>query len=543
MVFTGDTDMFVNRRNPARFHAGADDGFTMIFVALLLIVLMLFAAFAVDLGGVYAERRHDQGSVDASGTSGAVLFLTAKSAPAQAAVNEVVSKVNSNLGRTVSSADWIACSDSNPLARTAASLGLTPATPCISFSAGFDRLRVRLPNQTINSAFASVVGLNSFTSSAFVEVTIQPAGGGALPFVVTATNGAGDQICLRTDNSGGPEPPDIPPPPGDPYGTGRQLDPCNSLNYARASGARGTIKPYFYVGCNKPTGNESIVDAMMVGMDHLLGTFDPAVSLSPGADANTLDSNPNARFDGGAGCTVALPNTVAVDTGFTSGLLRCGLLQNPCNSGSSATLDKPGRLSASSGVTFTGLQVDTTPLWNYFVSSLPGSAPASCATAKSSLTAFYTRRAALMDCLKNWTSGQLFTGNIADEARLGFVPKVAELAMCKIQPAPGTGCTGAPPDNVHINTFAPVYLDGLYADEKSGDVCDPTNPATPPLSTEWKIYYPGQSSTLNSCGTGNSVNRLSGIIIPCGSLPAEVCDPSLNSPPKQAGVDKIRIVR
>ena len=533
-----------------RHRGRGDDGLAIPIVGISLILLMVMAAFVLDLGLVYTERRDDQNSVDASATSGAVQFLRTQSA--QGAVNEILAKMDDDLDRTVSPADWVGCTDPANLTHTAATLGLSPATDCISFSGGFDRIRVRVPEQVIETTFGRVVGINSFTSSAFAEVSTSPAGGGALPFVVTSLNGAGDQICLRTDGTGGDEPPDQPPPPGDPFGTGFQLDPCNEANFDTHEGGRGTIKPYFYNGCNKPTGNQSIVDAIMVGMDHQLGVFDPEVTLNPGSSANALDAHSGARVDGAASCTVLFPNTVDVDTGLTATLLTCGLLQTPCSSGSGATSGKNGRLSdVGSGASFAGLDVNDEALWDYFVPALPLGSPASCTVANTGSTPFNLRRAALVACLSQWTSGQLFVDGIENEKRLGFVPVIAERGLCDVQPGLGgdVDCgSGAgnpvngPLDNVHINSFSPVYIDGLYQD--GSGICDATNPATPTGTTSWSIHYPGAGMDCGDTTGADNVDRVSGIVVPCGALPITVCDPSGNPPfPDPLGLSRIRLVK
>lgn len=536
--------MLTSRGGTVERRSRSEDGLTIPIVALTLVLLMVFTAFVLDLGLVYSERRSDQNTADAAATSGAVQLLRTQSH--QGAVNEILAKVDADLGRSVPATAWVACNDPGSLSRTAQTLGLTPATDCISFSAGFDRLRVRLPDQVVSTSFGRVIGVNSFTSSALAEVGTTPAGGGALPFVVTALNGAGDQICLRTDGTGGSEPPEQPPPAGDPYGQGYQLDPCNKGNFDTYQGARGTIKPYFYNGCNKPTGNQSIVDAIMVGMDHQLGVFDPEVTLAPGASANALDSHPGARFDGANSCAVAFPNTVDVDTGLTAGVLTCALLKSPCADGSSATASLSGRLSGDSSVAnFAELGITDQPLWNYFVSSLPLGAPTSCADAQSSATEFYRRRAALQDCLAKWTSGVLFVDAIADQKRLGFVPRIAERAICDTQPNPPSDpdCqSNGPLDNVHLNSFSPVYIDALY--QSTSGICDTLNPATPAGSTTWSIHYPGKGM---KCGNGpgtDKVDRVSGLLLPCGALPSTVCDPSSNPPfPDPIGLARIRLVK
>lgn len=523
--------MLSNRR------AGHDErGITLIVVALSLTVLMVSAAFAIDLGAVYSERRSDQNAADAAITSGAVQFLSQQSA--QAAVTEIVAKVDDDLGRTLATSDWTGCTDPQPLARTASSLGLTPATPCISFSVGFDRVRVQLPDQVIDTTFARVIGITSFSASAFAEATMGPRGGGALPFVVLTGNAAGDQVCLRTDGTGGGEPPDQPAIP--PYQATRVLDPCNELSFTTHDGARGTIKPYRYSGCTKPTGNQSIVDAIMVGMDHLLGTFEPEIVYGANADANLSDSLTRARLDGANGCGTVLPNTVDMDTGLTAQLLRCGLLETPCADGSSATAGKSGRLAGSASTsTFSGLGANDIPLWTYLLASLPSGAPVACTAAKTlsaSGATFYTKRAAMLACLDQWTPavGEIFDMQIQSEKRLGFVPLVAENCLNRNQ----LPTCSQPLDNVHINSFVPVYIDALYQDK--GGICDATNPAFA-SGGDWSIHYPGKGM---KCGSAAKVDRVSGIVLPCGALPRDLCDPTRNPPfADPIGLGSVRLAK
>lgn len=529
-----------------------DSGITMVIVTLALVGLMVMAALAIDLGAVYNERRIDQSTADAAATSGGVQFL--RSQTAQAAVSEVVAKVDVDLGRTVTPAEWTACTDTNQLANTAAELGLTPATQCISFANGFGRLRVTLPTQDVGTSFARVIGIDSFTSSAFAEVSLAPLGGGTLPFVVLSGAANGDFICLRTDGTGNDEPPDITPQP--PYSTGFSLDPCNELSYATSQGGRGTLIPELYQqGCGSK-GNQSIVDAIMVGVDHPLGEFKPAITdMGPGDDANVYDSDLRARLDDDD-CPIPFPNSVDVDTGFTSKLLYCALLKVSCPNGSAGVSSTRGRLSVSSSdSSFDGLLIDDVPLWDYFLGTLPAGTPTACNDAKtisSSGANFYTKRAALAACLEQWTSGQLFGLDIADSRRLGFVPRIAELGLCRTQPnppPPDGGCGGGPlPDHVHINTFAPVYIDGVY--ENGNALCDPDNPSTPPppaTPSEWAIHYPGKAGGLDCSTSGpkDEIARLSGIVVPCGALPREVCDPSSsNAPfPDALGIIKVRLAK
>lgn len=513
-----------------------DRGFTLVFVALVLTILMVFAAFAVDLGALYSERRIDQNSADAAATSGGVEFLRIGST--QAAITEAVAKVTADLGRTVTSAEWIACTDDNALARTAVSLSLTPATACISFSSTFGRMRVRLPDQQVATTFGRVAGIDEFTSNAVAEVSFGDPGGGALPFVLMASDGSVSEICLRS--GGGQNPPDVLPPTGDPFGVGRVPDPCNDERFDTASGAEGTTLPFRYDGaCTNGPGNQSVVDAIISGMDHPLGVFDPEVTLNPGDNANTLDSNPDFRADGSNSCATALPNALEVDSGFTAQELECALLLSSCTRGTAATSGDPGRLHDSgSSSTFNTFSVDDTALWEYFVPGLPLSAPASCTTAQLDATEFYLRRAALADCLRNWSTGELFTEQVAENPRFGYIPRVAERGLCRDQPAVGDGCSGPLPNYVHINNFAAVYMDGLYS--RGPGPCDSSNAST--VGSTWAIHYPGKDL---DCGSSTvNVDRLSALVVPCGSLPASVCDPSSNPPfPSTVGILKVQLAK
>ena len=56
-----------------RRRGDGDDGVTMILVALTMVGMMVFAAFAVDMGGVYAERRQDQTAADVAALAAVLL--------------------------------------------------------------------------------------------------------------------------------------------------------------------------------------------------------------------------------------------------------------------------------------------------------------------------------------------------------------------------------------------------------------------------------------------------------------------------------------
>jgi uncharacterized membrane protein len=161
-----------------RRHFRGERGVSAVLVALVFGALMVVSAFGVDIGEAYAERRHDQNTVDAASMSGIV-----EAALGGGVIDEVVAevrlKVDTTLGRTLSDQEWLDCKDPNPLALNTKQLQAgnpTIDTPseCISFSKGFNRIRVRLPDQEVPGVFAPIMGLAQIDTSAFAEAEVIP---------------------------------------------------------------------------------------------------------------------------------------------------------------------------------------------------------------------------------------------------------------------------------------------------------------------------------------------------------------------------------
>jgi hypothetical protein len=167
-------------------------GLALIFVALLMIVMLIFAAFAIDVGALYNYRREDQNAADGAalaaaqdlGQSTATVVATAKA------------YVHDTLGVTFSAAQWNSCgADGGSLAN------LAPGSNCVSYST--DQVRVRVPDQHYRTAFAGVVGADQWRHSAFAVAGISPEGfGGVLPFGVTGTSASGGYGCLQSNSNG-----------------------------------------------------------------------------------------------------------------------------------------------------------------------------------------------------------------------------------------------------------------------------------------------------------------------------------------------------
>lgn len=170
----------------------------MIILAIVTVVLLGFAALVTDVGAGHNEHRQDQTAADAAALDGALHLAIAIGASNDAA-NSAMATARLNLPRQYSDSAWAAlwssCSD--PERDLTKYPTLSAASPCISFANGRTRIRVRLPDQVIQTTFARVLGFTTLTTHAVAEAQlVPPAGGGVLPFGVVGFNAdITNQVC------------------------------------------------------------------------------------------------------------------------------------------------------------------------------------------------------------------------------------------------------------------------------------------------------------------------------------------------------------
>ncbi len=330
---------------------------------------------------------------------------------------EVKHLVNVNLGRPVSNPDWQACVDADRLANR-----MEAGNDCISWETADDQLifRVRVPDQVTDTTFGKILGVNTLTTSAFAEATLEVnPGGKILPFGLFSGNGTGTEPCLK-DTSG----PALPPPCDGP--TLGQFGPFDVAKYAPGTGfCQSTNNVFIY--------------SVALGIDHPMSSYEPDYVLG----------NPEAREGCSAGVPTPVPNTVRGGTGNKVPLLNKGLLEGDSVLG----LTFPGRLaSPGSGATIdtgTAVQINNQPIWTWF-------RPGYCGAAGSGTPA--ARKLAALSCLSTWsfaTDGAIFVAGFDNAQRLAFVPLYSEGA-----PLPG--------GYYHINKFLPVYLESVYIQNGGG---------------------------------------------------------------------------
>ncbi|MCD9623536.1 Tad domain-containing protein [Rhabdothermincola salaria] len=304
-----------------------DAGITLILVALMLVVLIIFAAFAVDMGGVYAARRQDQTAADVSALAAAQDLRNGEAAM----VATAKTYAHDTLGTTIpDGADgWNSCPRPDP----AALASQTASASCISYEGS--EVRVRLPDRFYPTAFGGVVGLGDYRHSAFAIAGLEGAGfGGVLPFFTTTGVAANGYDCLLADG-----PSDCDPATGSFF----------PLRFSYHT-------PTCEVGGNINEAKSMLVDNAGAGVDHDLSLY------------NGDPHGSNVVVDISPGCPLA-PNATENFTGNQPSEVRDGLL-----TGSSAQFrdgDGP-RLQRDAGVgsvlppritTYDGRDLDNTPLW------------------------------------------------------------------------------------------------------------------------------------------------------------------------------------
>ncbi|MEN8040222.1 MAG: pilus assembly protein TadG-related protein [Actinomycetota bacterium] len=517
-----------------------EGGAILITAALSLVVLMVFAALTVDLGAAWAERRYDQSAADAAVLAAAVEASTLEAVTIQGLVDEAILFAEKNLKRTITAADWAACVDTEPLSFPVSDpifvdpitgVGPTPATQCISFgglgsSGTFEEIRVKLPDQVIQTSFARVIGVNTLSVSAAANARIViPTEAASPPFAVPSGNSAGDQVCLKINSNGPPLPYQadgvdvgVDPMWPDPLNPGTaETDPCEDPR--PASEFFFTLAPSSYETCSA-TSEQKLTVAE--GIDHNLSSFEPdyGTSLqSPVIEEGCKGSAPPRFF----------PNTMPLGTGLDANALQCGLLSLKTGVCASGPIDTEGEVATPrfqrgpyvKPNTFAGERMENKALWDpdFFQ---PGASPASCANLRAIVAGgaggydYFDLKERMIDCLEDWSKGDgpIFTAALVkDSGRFAFLPFLYESTLAT--------------SPVHFNSFIPVFLQKLYqvGSENAPTKWDPFcfYPDPGPDNSGWFMHEAGQAF---NCGKStDNVDRLSAIVLACGMLPDDLCLP------------------
>jgi hypothetical protein len=404
-------------------------GAILVMSALVIVVVMVFAALTTDLGAAWAQRRHNQSAADA-GALAAALEIGETTPLEPAMVDTAIDYATRNLGGAFTSGDptpaeWLACSDSDrpagfqPLRDSAGNL-----IDCISLhSIGI--VRVRLPVQDVPTAFASVIGINEIPTNGVAEADRQPPLGGIRPFGITSGLNPGE-VCLRTGSVS----------TGD-CGRNEEGD-FRALDLAMYGDIDGLDR---ICGSAKSGDRYKINTAR--GVDHLL--------LPRGADPYRLSGCSSSDLTGGE----PFPNAIPTIQGIGSSLLLDALVAGsfPYETGSPSATPALLRQGTNTKRTInhvgTPYAVDNKPLWDYIDSTYSSNFDVwtECVVPDwAALEAAVPELASaqMTTCLKEWQSedndpmSPLFNGSILESPRLAVVPEFVETSWSQVPVDGGT---------------------------------------------------------------------------------------------------------
>jgi len=444
-----------------------EDGAVAVIVALFMIMLLAFAALTVDLGRAWAERRQDQTAADAAVMAGAIEYV--RSNPTDADVVALVQDyVERNTGYPAGHAGWNGCPEPTdgfaPLAgNNCVSLKLAGTTSNASL------LKVRLPDQQIETSFAKLIGIDTIAvnASAVAEIVQNPGLQGALPFVLPLDPGT--EYCLGT------------PPPG------QARDVCNGP----ASGFFGTVDSPYHGTDDDPWGttltctgdvNGRIRGNTALGIDHFLRIAPDGEPASAGADTCDALGGPGDAYT---------PHAILADPG---GLTQVS--EGFIGDGPYGTLGQPGLLRQG-GATIadwrpvpegnSNISLDNVGLWEHLIS--PAELSDSCHSSNFDDEVGTELTINMVECLE--TGDVKFSSSILTSPRFAIVPQIA-LAQDDLAAI-------GPSTPINIVKFVPIFLQSTWYNCNAND-CMLFPAADDPVAMPM-IFDPGEGTEEGCDGT------------------------------------------
>ena len=470
-----------------------DRGAVIVILALSMVVLMTFAAMAVDYGAITNERRRAQTTADAASLAGGGMLLAGNSRAD--AVDDAIALTYDNLDPDMTPHQWrqrwhTDCTDPDRPAGYVAST----FTECISFNAFNTRVRVKLPILEVPTTFARVIGINALDTTAFAEAELVPTGfGRVLPFAVPAVSGGATELCLKSGQK-----PDA-------------TAPCNGP----VSGNFGSVDISLYGNpslgtpeiCGNAEPNLKLAANIILGTDHPLDEF--------GESGDPLDPSPEVVRNDHTLCPDlgARPNELWAQTGVGSNL-DAGLVDGTPLDGKPL----PGRLTqgpeADRNVRNGALPLDDRPLWEYIPPSLTTGMPVSCQ--RASFTGPNATKQHLVQCINEYrlsgSTVELF-GEDADSdgtADLVETPRFAFVPLFHPHVPSGDLFLHTGTDKYRIDEFLPVFLQTTFF------ACNPGGCAG--------IFDPGEPGTGLPVNGNRKADALTAMLLPRSAVPAVALD-------------------
>lgn len=435
-----------------------DRGASALLIAGAMVLIMGLAAVVIDGGLGFSERRQAQSGVD-FGALGALREAVSCEASGtcsisdamDAGASEAIAIVEANLpGRDLQAWSTGDCQDPNRPPEYAPS----PSTDCVSFTSNLDKVRVKLPDDYLDTTFGAVIGLDTLIVQAEAEAGSDiRSSAQIIPHTPTGTSGS--EACLFSNQAP------------------QTIEPCDGA----VSGFYGYLDGALYgdddeLGtpstCNNGDTNLRVAINLAKGGDHSIVEY----SFGPPADAviNDHDACPNTNED---------VNEVRVETGSPTGGITDGLIHGVSGSiNGEPFTSSPGRIIcdlhnpvtnpdgySTACASVRGLSLDHTGLWDFLDSGCSG----------------INTHAAMKSCLEG--GNPTFTSEIADHPRFAAVPI--------LHPNPPDTQAPTGPGNYKIERFQAVWIETIYFDcnankcdtiHSPGETFSPPDPCPDPLN-------------------------------------------------------------
>ncbi len=488
----------------------SERGASAVIIAMSLLVLLGFAALAIDLSLGFNQRRQDQTAADIGVMAGAIETLGPNTTIRDLILDFTKRNVIADYSAAEWQALWEACEDPERTDLNAsgfsfqpivAPAGWTTATgklDCISFDGG-GFVRVNLPDLPFETTFGQLLGVAELEANADAIAKMgNRGGGGILPFGLLSTAGEGQHACLR-DASGG-----------------HAEEPCDGPD----AGNFGALESPHYgtqpdgpsQNCNGSPKSDVIAVNIAYGIDHRV------IPDPDGIVANEVRDTCSNMDNGLA------PDTMNTFTGLSNGVQQ-GLATGPVPGGiASPRLQQGGNAKRN----VYGSPLDDRPLWEYIDPSLSVSnspsddLPSICE--RDSFDPFPTNPKQDWDldgamdepnswehlsaCLTQFVAGghtaSLFLETLNESPRFGYVPQFWENTF-------GSGNSWR-----HVLRFKATWLQATWW-RKGGTTT---------------VFHPGEPGTFTAGGNWSLV-QLSGILIPDDALPAAL----RGNPPPGGGLN------
>lgn len=500
-----------------RRSSDGERGASAILVAASLLLLMGFAAIAVDAGIAFSERRQQASGADVGALAALQFAKTTLGTPAECTgltddddlaacrgAVEALDVIEGTLPGRYVATDWTACNDPDD-----DSLGYTQhshVSDCISFTENLQRSRVVLPGTEVDTAFSRPIGFEFIDVSAFAEAGLElDIIGGVRPFAIGPSGASSDHACFAAGDT-----------------ENLNAAPCGP----GTEGNYGKLDVFLYGNEDYPTprictgsNSQRLTTNIVAGSDHPMEPRGSKPAVHETANCANM-ANPVNQFDVSTG-NAAGPVQDGLFKGITTppnleGVLLCKGTTVP--SSDTSREDYPlatyESLRCQSVLNTHPEDIDDTSLANYVRSGAPGTAPGgACAPGQ------VKDRPGMENCLDWWNdppakSGSLFSSAVVTSPRFMAIPILDK--------DPGNGSSV----KYNITEFRPVYLETIYLGcsantcsvvHSPGELTSPPPPCPATLTAAtWNCGWPGSGN--------KNLEAVSAFVLTLDMLPDDIAE-------------------